>query len=377
MLDARAPSLRRIGPAIPATVGVLVAVSLFISASAPVSAVSLVAPPAPPLPAPTTTSAPPPVPHVTEVSNPDDVALSAIAPTAPTGDDPTAPATETDSSTPDAAGASSVSATAGAVESSSGTAAATAGFDPLVRAAARRAVVNPGEVPRILVVGDSAALTLGDGLSRWATDTGRAQVWDAGSLGCAIARGGTHRYVNYRPEGSPANCERWATVRAEQVASIQPHLVVVMSGTWDVVDRKLAGSDVWTHLGNPDADAYFASELRAFLDVAAAGGATVVWLDHPAIRSGVKEGLDGPFPESDPARIDRLNAIATTVAASRDDTAVVDVRSFLRDQPGGELDPVRRPDGIHWSRDAGRQDAEWLGPVLLSLVDHPTASTSP
>ena len=240
---------------------------------------------------------------------------------------------------------------------------------PLVNPAPRRAATAPGETPRILVVGDSAALTLGAGLSAWAQQSGAAQVWDAGTLGCAIARGGVHRFIDYEPETFPGRCDDWAAARAEQVAAVHPHLVVVLSGTWDVVDRKLDKTNRWTHIGQPDADRYYSSELAQYLDVVAADGATVVWLDHPAIRAGANEGKAGPFPENDPARMTRLNELAHAVISTRNDTAIVDLRAKLQAEPGGELDLSRRPDGIHWTTVAAKEEGAWLGPLLLDLID--------
>ena len=239
----------------------------------------------------------------------------------------------------------------------------------MVDPAPRRAATAPGETPRILVVGDSAALTLGAGLSSWAQQSGAAQVWDAGTLGCAIARGGVHRFIDYEPETFPGRCDDWATARAEQVAAVHPHIVVVLSGTWDVVDRKLDKTNRWTHIGQLDADRYYSSELAQYLDVIAADGATVVWLDHPAIRAGVNEGKAGPFPENDPARMARLNELAHEVIRTRNDTAIVDLRAKLQAEPGGELDLSRRPDGIHWSTVAAKDEGAWLGPLLLDLID--------
>jgi len=257
-----------------------------------------------------------------------------------------------------------------ASSTTSATTTATLARRPVVDSAPpRRAATAPGETPRILVVGDSAALTLGAGLSSWAQQSGAAQVWDAGTLGCAIARGGVHRFVDYEPETFPGRCDDWATDRAEQVAAVHPHLVVVLSGTWDVVDRKLDKTSRWTHIGQPDADRYFASELAQYLDVVAADGATVVWLDHPAIRTGVTEGKSGPFPESDPARMTRLNELAHEVISTRHDTAIIDLRAKLQAEPGGEIDLSRRPDGIHWSTVAAKEEGAWLGPQLLDLID--------
>jgi len=227
-----------------------------------------------------------------------------------------------------------------------------------------------GEPPRILVLGDSAALTLGNGLERWATDTGAAKVWNAGKLGCSVGRGGLLQYVG-QVRATYDYCD-WSQTFVPEVAGIQPHIVLALFGTWDVVDRQLPGDSQWRAIGDPVYDAFLRSELSSAMDTMAAGGAEVVWLTHPYIRVGVTEGLAGPFPEEDRSRMDQLNAMIREVAATKPRVTVVDLEEHMRSLPEGDLDLTDRPDGIHWSRNASLALAPWLGDTLTSIAADPT-----
>jgi hypothetical protein len=97
-------------------------------------------------------------------------------------------------------------------------------------------------------------------------------------------------------------------------------------------------------------------------------------------------GLPGPFAEEDPARVARLNQLIGQVVASHPGTYQLDLRTYMRDRPGGELDLAWRPDGFHWTdvrpRSAvARAAAGQLRPGDLTLTrDEPgpgAAATGP
>ena len=86
----------------------------------------------------------------------------------------------------------------------------------------------------MLIFGDSAALTLGDGLVKWGPATGKLQVWDAGKLGCP-RRSGRRRSATWaRCIHDYGYCD-WTTTLPQEIAPIQPQVIMVMFGTWDVV----------------------------------------------------------------------------------------------------------------------------------------------
>jgi peptidoglycan/LPS O-acetylase OafA/YrhL len=229
-------------------------------------------------------------------------------------------------------------------------------------------VLSPGTRPRIAVVGDSLALTLGYGLEDWAKATNQAHVYNEGWIACGIVPGGDIRWVNGIVAPTRSDCNNWPKTRAKDLAVNNPHLVVVLNGLWEMVDRRLPGDDHWQHIGQPAFDAIVKRELSAFSDLMASRGAAVVWLTYPRPSTHVMAGLPGPFAEEDPARVARLNQIIGQVVASHPGSFQLDLRTYMRDRPGGELDLARRPDGFHWTRATADLEAQWLGPLLMNLT---------
>ena len=224
--------------------------------------------------------------------------------------------------------------------------------------------LTPGETPRVLLLGDSAALTLGDGLVKWGTRTGDAQVWDAGKLGCSVGRGGALRYLG-EPRATYDYCD-WTSTVPPQIKDLRPQVIAVLYGTWDVVDRQIPGDDQWRTLGDPVYDDFLRSELSSYMDMLTAQGSTVVWMLHPYIEAGIADDKNGP--ENDPRRMDAFNQMIKDVAATKQRIQVLDLPAHMRSTPEGELSLTDRPDGIHWTRAGSAKLAPWLGETLVDVA---------
>jgi hypothetical protein len=234
-------------------------------------------------------------------------------------------------------------------------------------------ILAPGSRPRIAIVGDSLALTLGYGLQEWAKSTGQARVDNLGWIACGVVRGGDIRWVNGVVAQVRPDCDKWPDVRAGEIRRTNPNLVVVLNGLWEMVDRRLPGDDHWQHIGEPAYDQLIVQELSAFSELMASRGATVLWLTYPQPATHVMAGLPGPFAEEDPARVARLNELIGQVVAAHPGSYQLDLRTYMQDRPGGELNLALRPDGFHWTKDTADLEAQWLGPLLVGL----TRATSP
>jgi len=152
-----------------------------------------------------------------------------------------------------------------------------------------------------------------------------------------------------------------------------PDVIVLVSGIWEVVDRILPADDQWRHLGEPAVDAYILREFVATIDLLGSRGAKVVLLTFPHVEAGRAQGFSG-LPESDPTRMDNLNALLRKAAALRPGVAsVVDFQAWLASQPGGEMDATRRPDGIHFVDEFLPEIGRWLSPQLVQLGRAPSA----
>jgi peptidoglycan/LPS O-acetylase OafA/YrhL len=224
----------------------------------------------------------------------------------------------------------------------------------------------PGEAPRVLLLGDSALLTLGGGLVHWGPQTGALQVWDAGKLGCPIGRGGSYLYLGTVIQDY-GYCN-WTQDFPREIASIRPQVIVAMFGAWDVADRKIPGDPHWRSIGDPVYDNWLRGEISTAIDTMTAQGATVVWLMQPHIRVGITEQLKGPFPEEDPVRMDRFNQLVREVVATKPRATILDLEAHMRTLPEGELSLADRPDGEHWTAAAALALAPWLGTSLVDVA---------
>jgi peptidoglycan/LPS O-acetylase OafA/YrhL len=243
--------------------------------------------------------------------------------------------------------------------------AAEAPLPPAPPATPRR-TAPAGSTADVLVVGDSVAFNIGYGLSEWADGNREIRVQSAGQLGCPIARGGQYRFLRDLESFGP-DCD-WAQLFPDWVATTDPEVAVLTSGIWEVVDRRLPGDDRFRNIGDPVVDRYLLAEMLSAIDTLAARGATVVLLTYPHFEAGRDQGYSD-LPESDPARVDRLNEIMAEAVSLRPGVAVlVDFQAWLAAQPGGELDPAKRTDGLHFEDAFSVQIGQWLGPQLLELA---------
>ncbi len=229
-----------------------------------------------------------------------------------------------------------------------------------------RRTVSAGEKAEVLVVGDSVAFGIGFGLDDWGTATGKLRATTAAQFGCAIARGGSYKFQRETRTLEP-RCD-WATTFPALIASHRPDVVVLSSGVWEVVDRRLVGDNRYRHIGEPDIDRYILGEFLAAIDTLGADGAHVIVLTQPHIESGLDKGESG-LPESEPERIDRLNELLAEAVALRPGVAtLVDMRAWVAGQPGGEMDRAMRADGIHFQDDFAPTLSAWLGPEVVRIA---------
>jgi len=222
---------------------------------------------------------------------------------------------------------------------------------------------------RILVIGDSIAESLGQGLARWGTTTGAATVASATSRGCGIARG---PYAGRRSRASIRDrirCDDWP-MRWDAGLASRPQIVVVLTAGWDQSPRHLPQ---WTRargLEDPIFDEWLQAEFTKASAMLTSRGAHVAWLTAPCILN-----VKGPKFFADPAITLHFNqSILTPFAASnRERVTLVDLQALAC--PDGTFTDTlgtvenARPDGVHFS-DAG---ADWIaariGPQIVAIAE--------
>jgi peptidoglycan/LPS O-acetylase OafA/YrhL len=223
-----------------------------------------------------------------------------------------------------------------------------------------------GANARVLVLGDSVALTLGYGLEQVADEQGM-DVTDRGILGCGLLTAGTYRYVgevHTTPPECAATRARWRT----DVDTSHPDVVLLLVGRWEVMDRLEDGR--WVHVGDPAYDERLAAELDEAVQVLSARGAAVGLLTAPYYHRAERPD-GGLWPEDDPARVDRWNALVRDAAARHPRVAhVVDLGARTTGEPGvyrNYLDGIElRYDGVHFTGRAARYLGRWILPQVAA-----------
>jgi len=217
----------------------------------------------------------------------------------------------------------------------------------------------PPLVDGVAFVGDS----LGENLGRWLVAPGRRhglQVFDDAISGCGVARSGAYRLAGARYPLSPV-CAAWPDTWAERIRRDRPKIVAIQVGRHEVLDRVLEGR--WTNILEPDHLYYVRAELELAIRVAGSDGARVVLLTSPGFSTG-------PWPENEPERVARFNALAVELAAAHGAT-LIDLGG--RASPGGGYSAVvegvaLRAGGVHYSRAGVAWIGEWLLPQLRRLL---------
>jgi peptidoglycan/LPS O-acetylase OafA/YrhL len=238
-----------------------------------------------------------------------------------------------------------------------------------------------------LSIGDSTLFRTNWGLSVFGDETDAFNtIGGAGGMGCGITRGGEIDYSgnvgSTRPE-----CDDWEDRLPRRIAEGRDkygHIdfALVQFGPWDVSNRRLEGSDEWIAPGDPEYDDYLRSEIETMVDLLLDDGVYVVWLTAPHLDVGRMQEPppERPYPESDPARIDRFNEIVREVVNEREGAVALELGEFLRQQPGGEMDATYeatdgseqliRPDGVHFEIDSATYLARnGLGDEFLRALE--------
>lgn len=225
------------------------------------------------------------------------------------------------------------------------------------------------DVPRVMIVGDSQARSVGYGLELLESDTGGAVVWNLATPGCGIAVGGVVRdaVTEAVQRADDDSCVEAIGAWSSNVEEFDPDIVLVLSSLRDVQDRRLDDAPDFGVIGDGSIDEHLVAEYTRAVDTLSARGATVVWMKPPCLRYVSPFGGDGEAPSAfEPERIERLNEhVLPALARARPDDVVL----FGLDEilcPGGEflqdtedLTDIR-PDGAHLSADASL----WLAEIL-------------
>ena len=238
--------------------------------------------------------------------------------------------------------------------------ASTADRAPILRDGRR-----PGNLPRVVFLGDSVSWSLGTYLPKnpGLTVTVRA------IQGCGIARLPDIIQLGEGHTNYPA-CPTWDARWTRAIEADDPDVAVILLDRWELMDRRLGGE--YQHVGQAAYDAYLEFELKLAISVAGKRGARVVLLTAPYTKRA--ERADGRlYDEDKPERVDAWNALLRRVAAQQIDLVrVLDLNALVC--PDGKftwsIDGLRiRSDGLHFTeRGVQRLIAPWLLPQLAAIA---------
>ena len=216
---------------------------------------------------------------------------------------------------------------------------------------------------RVVVAGDSTAEATGLGLAAWAAEQpALAQVSLEAERGCGFVSGGEILVEEW--QAVEPRCTEWLDRGlVDAVRELTPDVVVLMTTSWDVLDRRWQPDEQLSPLDpafRSRIEADFARITDALLE---AGAGRVAWIVEPV--PNVFWWSSGQSQE-DPRRHDVLAATMRSLAAARPDrVSVIDLAGWI-DMVGLTEDHDARPDGIHWSTDASADLARrFLGEAVV------------
>jgi peptidoglycan/LPS O-acetylase OafA/YrhL len=228
-----------------------------------------------------------------------------------------------------------------------------------------------GPPVRLLLVGDSTALTLGEGLGAYKKDYD-IEMQDDGILGCGITQGSEYQLQGtVAPMASACNgaqgVVQWPQIWAQEIAAFRPNVVMILAGRWEVANRTYEGH--WTNILSPRYATYVQRQLRRAVNLARSRGAEVMLLTAPCYDTGEQPNGES-WPEDSPQRLAKYNSIVAQVGSTEPDTTVVSFGSLVC--PSGHyqshIDGVdARYDGVHFTIGGGVVFEPDLFPIVAKL----------
>jgi hypothetical protein len=222
-------------------------------------------------------------------------------------------------------------------------------------ASAPGSATNP---PRVVVLGDSTAMTLFSALS--ATAPQGTTVVDGGNFGCGLAMGtfssdhppalGLAMFPACNQATPPSG--QWPARDANVLRGSGPgDVVLFVAGDWEVQDILMSGH--WSNILSPSFQRYEMGQMRRLIAIATAQGTRLEFFTMPAENDAEQQGkpLDAAPGDSLTRRAIYNRLLRRVAAEFPGKVSVVDYGSIL--SPKGVFTSyidgvqVRTPDGVH------------------------------
>lgn len=205
---------------------------------------------------------------------------------------------------------------------------------------------------RVLTIGDSVPLGLFENFSK--NDFPDLSVVDSTLLGCSLLP--YHSSVDGETQPLPDGCKPWAESIPRVVDEQRPAVGMVFLGVGEQFDKIVDGRTL--KFGSTAYDAWLSEQLKKLVDVFRTRGIPVVLPTVPCHRVVETATSNVPAVINDQHRIDHLNELVRTVAASYDQgVTVADLGDHLcKDGYTNTLDGHElRKDGLHFTAFGAQQ----------------------
>lgn len=224
--------------------------------------------------------------------------------------------------------------------------------------------VDPELPARMMMVGDSQSWVLAAGLDEWEKANEVINQPSPG-VGCGIGENTPLKYLGVEQEKRPG-CTEWRDALGPIVQKFQPNVVIIVGGGADLSDRRIPGVEGWSHIGQPEYDAWLLQEFAAFTDVMTSTGSLVIWFSMPLVDPPYVSGETGkpPFAEADSVRTARYNELIAQFAESDKRVMFADFATQVKAHPGGEFEPKMRPDRTHIDLKYAPELVDWIDATI-------------
>lgn len=231
----------------------------------------------------------------------------------------------------------------------------------------------PLRPPRIVVVGDSTANGIGQGLQEWAADTESMQISVVTSSGCAVLVGEVARYREGF-EFTPSGCAELFPAAIREAERIDADAFLVFIGSAQLADWRFGADPAWRNITEADIGRAYVNRLTGAVDDLSDTGIPVLWADMPLpdwdldsfgdIIGGQLPGSGEPVV-NDPVRTKLLNEHTIDVLDSRGGATTMLFADGLAG-PDGIIQEEDRADGLHLSEDQVIAAADtWFMPMVV------------
>jgi peptidoglycan/LPS O-acetylase OafA/YrhL len=215
------------------------------------------------------------------------------------------------------------------------------------------------ELSSVMVVGDSTAITLAEGLKGPGVAAGLT-IHDGGELGCSIVLGYTEGDSTGldEPATPQPRCD-WRTMWPPELDRWRPKVVMMLWGPLDTADHVVNGR--WLRVGTPEWQSYYNDQLTQMVSMLSSRGAQVLIATAPQFHN--RPTVTSPHPTfNDPQRLATLNGMYGTFAAQHSSVDLFDLASQVVPSDFGD-------DGVHFTPSGSNRLAAFVNPALEELAN--------